>query len=452
VKSTPGVALRSQPMRPDAQLPGLETLLDISRVRSLLVPALHPRVEFMDGLITHVRYKPSTSALVAYRFAVLLPGKASPRPLHLYGKCYRKQDYGAAIGKLGTHRWVENFAMTPVLASREHAIIFYGFPNDRVLAGLRLLAPPSRLRRVLHEAFPELERSAWRISVRRLACEIVRYKPEKRAVVRVTSRAIARTTGTRRNVACYIKVYPREHGATVASQLQVLNAALWRGVPSVPRLLAVAGGGGAIALEEIDGRDLRAILREPSAERTVPDVAGALAALHTLPIETWPRSSIADALEMTAAGLRALVVAAPEIGPDLEAALARLRAATPGPPDTDSFVHGDFHPGQVLVRAAGIGVLDFDRAHCGDSCADLGNLAAHLHPAAPESPPGGVAWGARVVEAYEDARGARLDRGRLRFWTALALLRLAARPFRGLETHWWETSARLAAACWEVLG
>jgi aminoglycoside phosphotransferase (APT) family kinase protein len=51
-----------------------------------------------------------------------------------------------------------------------------------------------------------------------------------------------------------------------------------------------------------------------------------------------------------------------------------------------AYVHGDFHPGQVLV-GRDIAVLDWERARVGEAEEDLGNLCAHL------------AWGPRALAA-----------------------------------------------------
>jgi len=444
---------RPHAMPHDDSLPGLDVLLDPSRIGGLLEPHLLPGVTLLGApRATHVRYKQATSALVAYAAEVRLPDGDEPHPWIFYGKSYTPEHFAMNAGKRASRRWCDSPIIDPVVAVPDAALMFYAFPNDCGLTGLRLFATHRRVRRALYESFPEFPRAVWRISEKWLAVEVVRYKPEKRAVVRVTTRAARRAGGDERSLCAYIKTYTQRHGEMIAARFPAQHDRVPPGGPAVPRIRSIACDGRALVLESLAGSDLRAVLQQPHAERVFADVGAALAALHHTPCERWPHGGPAAARRSLAATARALAATRSDAGLEFARAYTRLQVAPPDESGGAALLHGDFHPGQVLVRADGLGFLDFDRAHRGDPCADVGNFLAHLHPAAPELPPGASpAWTAAFVAAYERAAGSCLDPNRLRFWTALGLLQLAGRPFRNLEFDWRTTTARLARASAEVL-
>ncbi|TLS41387.1 aminoglycoside phosphotransferase family protein [Streptomyces montanus] len=143
----------------------------------------------------------------------------------------------------------------------------------------------------------------------------------------------------------------------------------------------------------------RTVLDDEGLEARVPVLARQLVAIHALrPVER-PREYVA----LTTAG----TVVTPK-GADAAAWAAAIDVIRkPAPLYEGRFLHGDFHPGNVLFdvappgpagaritgvvdwAAASWGPADVDVAHC---CTNL----ALLH---------GPAWGLRFAEAYEEAGG-----------------------------------------------
>jgi Ser/Thr protein kinase RdoA (MazF antagonist) len=141
-----------------------------------------------------------------------------------------------------------------------------------------------------------------------------------------------------------------------------------------------------------------------------------------------------DACTEAVSTLRLLAAAAPGWKERLLRIAKRIEALRPQLRDELRFVHGDLHPGQVLLQEGKVAFVDFDRAHRGDAVSDVGSVLASLLDW------GGGDSGGTAAEifcrAYESARRRHLEGTRLRFWTSVALLRVAMRPFRQLDPDW----------------
>lgn len=101
-------------------------------------------------------------------------------------------------------------------------------------------------------------------------------------------------------------------------------------------------------------------------------------------------------------------------------------------------VHGDFHPGTVLVSGRELCLLDPGTAARGDPAADLATFVAHLEAGRadgriPDAVCPAVEEG--LLEGYQSA-GGHVDPVRYRLHAAAALLRQAWRPFRDRTPDW----------------
>ena len=318
-------------------------------------------------------------------------------------------------------------ACPPVPGERgilEDGTLWWWAPADPVLPGLTLTGDPDALAALLGTA-PGRARLTWR-----------GYRPRDRAVLAVEATGddgvVART---------FLKVLPPARAARVARRMAAAGAA---GVP-VPAVLA-APKHGVLALASVPGLPWRALLAGPEAAALDPArVAALLDLLTPVPEEppgpagtTAGAAGGADADAHADAGGPAVllehatwaaVVLDPEAQDEAAARADRLRAAlAAGDPGPRVPVHGDLHPGNLHVDAAGeriTGVLDADDLGMGHRVDDWAVLIAHLEAGAVDLGAGGAAL--RVVAArFRHHARTEVDEVALAARVAIVLAALAA--------------------------
>jgi aminoglycoside phosphotransferase len=224
--------------------------------------------------------------------------------------------------------------------------VFYAFPNDRKIAGLRVLAGGA----ALEGAFGV-----------RASTELVAWAPE--------SAATARCLAADGSVIAYAKLYAGDQAAvTDAVHAALLRAAggLDERAPLLPRVLGRSDR--ALLLEPIVGPTLLALRGEARAD-ALERFGAALAVLHGLPVP--PAAPDFDRLSDERLATAADVVA--RARPDLLAAGVRALGAQP-----DACLHGDPHPGNAIVAGARIALVDLDHVARGPAAADLARVLAGL--------------------------------------------------------------------------
>lgn len=330
-------------------------------------------------------------------------------------------------------------ACPPVPGERgilEDGTLWWWAPADPVLPGLTLTGDPDALAALLGTA-PGRARLTWR-----------GYRPRDRAVLAVEATGddgvVART---------FLKVLPPARAARVARRMAAAGAA---GVP-VPAVLA-APAHGVLPLASVPGLPWRALLAGPEAAALDPArVAALLDRLPPVPEElpgpTGPTAGAAGGADADAGGPAVLlehatwaaVVLDPEAQDEAAARADRLRAAlAAGDPGPRVPVHGDLHPGNLHVDAAGeriTGVLDADDLGMGHRVDDWAVLIAHLEAGAVDLGAGGAALRAVAARFRHHAR-TEVDEVTLAARVAIVLAALAAQPTAPRAVR----SARRAAA------
>ena len=428
----------------DPHLRGLQALLDARRVRDTLQARIGPEMSGIESCeIAYVRYKPQTNCLVSY----MLRTGGQKSEVTLYGKCYTDADFANAAGKAEAGNWIEIDGVQPVVIVPELSAIFYRFPNDKEIPGLRLIADPKKVQRILYDYLTELPAEQWRISDKRLQITLVRYKPEKRAVFRVDTRATNRSSGEKRAVCVFIRTYADDRGRAITTVMEALHDfAAKNSSITIPRPLIYLPERKTLVIEGLSGEQLLDGVVHDGAGAVVR-AAGALAALHGFTAIPAPERSVLDLMGDALATGETLSHVLPDAQADIRHVLERLESLRPSD-DKRAFVHGDFYHGQVLLRSTNEAVLDFDRCYLGDPIADVGNFCAHLHilglRRTVEDP---TALCRDFVMAYSRASGAAIERQHLSFWTAYGLFLLAVRPFRTLTPNWNQATADVLKLC-----
>ncbi len=423
----------------DPQLPGLGSLLDAGRLAKLL-PGLFPDDQVTRCHPLYVRYKPETNAVAAW----VVELADQPGSWIIHGKAHSLEHFATACEKAEASRWLEPEIGRPFCAVPDQGLLLFSFPNDLALSGLRLATNPKKMQRALYAHVTSHPESEWRLSDRRMVITPIRFKPEKRAVLRIDTKAVNRRSGEKQVFRIYARVSNNPQAQQVAELMKLLHGELV-GHPYLrtPPSIAYLAESGVTLVPDAGGQELIA------DQAGVKTAGRALAALHDLKSANVPPrefdSIVGAALDNTGTMSNLMPELAGEIkelSESLQSMAENLNGASP------TLVHGDFHPEQLLVRGEEIILLDFDRSYAGDPGADLGNYCAHLiyrKLTCQGSDPYELI--PLFAEEYVQAGGARPDPVALAFWTALGLLNLAPAPFRSLDPNWPQLTLGLLAAC-----
>lgn len=404
----------------------------------------------------YVRYKPEANCLIGFNCEIAAGAKPADfkddfTAAALYAKLYTKTDYPQAVAKAMSRRWLNGYTLEPFVAVPESCAILYFFPNDALLEGLRLVSDPKKIQRALYDCganSPELAAENWRISDRRLRARIVRYKPERRAVVRCQTKITNRKTEERNSLVAYLRFYADQRARGVANLTDYLREKLQTnpGV-TVAQTIGVLQDRSALLVREAPGKTVEELLDSADAmvvKNAVSRAAAALAELHDIdppqselkdsPDPIQEAGKVASSLQLWNASLGALAHKTVDGLKDLYPKIFS---------QDNGLLHGDYHPGQALISSDITTLIDFDRSQIGDQRRDIGEFCARLfysttgasvHTFEPEG------LNQLFVERYSQKAGAAIDNAALRFWTAQRLLALAETPLRQAQ---WSARAKI---------
>jgi aminoglycoside phosphotransferase (APT) family kinase protein len=234
----------------------------------------------------------------------------------------------------------------------------------------------------------------------------------------------------------------------LAVEHEVVGAAAAAGVP-VPAPLRFEPEGGrfgtaGFVMEHVAGQSVapRVLRRDELAgarELLVPQLGGALAAIHSIDVsglEGVPALDGAPALAACSFWEAQL----DEIGepfPATEAGLRWLRLNAPPPPERETLVHGDFRLGNFIVAEDGLAaVIDWELCHMGDPAEDLAWMCVRSWRFGNDDrPAAGLGSREELLDAYEAAGGTPPVAERLRWWEAMGNAKWAIICARQASDH-----------------
>lgn len=379
---------------------------DLIRAHLLLPEA----PELIDVDWEYARWKPGVSTTCTYRVSF-----ADNSDELVVVKRYRGDKPAVLADRPVTlaENTTESASLRPRAVLPASALVLWTPSADREL-GFRFLLDPKRVNKLIRDAGlvePGLVRR------RKTRFELLRYKPERRAVFRV--RLFLRDQARTRHSMAFRVLPPTEATRVVAARRAFEDA-----------------GGRALSPPLACAHERHGLLVEPwlELETSAPDVfehaaaAGAmLARLHALPCGDAGTSG-PGASDRAGASLDHL--AALFTG---HAALAEALAplSWTNTDERTTWTHGDFHPDQLVTSADGPLLMDLDCLGVGHPSCDLASwIADHLHEQ-PDSTWDDAAG--PLLAAYADHGGSVPDTALLRRKVAAELARRAAGSFRRLE-------------------
>lgn len=390
--------------------------------------ALHARLaavfgpELAAALPAYLRFKRGQSALAGVRLE--WRGGVTTQGAIYFGSAAAIEN---AAAKTATLRMIAPAAGPAFARLRSPDALFLAFPNDRAIRGLNVVADPRRLKNRLHALGEPFRAEGPRVSGSRSRVEPLRFKPERRAVLRATlavsgsGRAPATHTWILRAFPPAVFERQRARWAWLAG-LHGVNA---------PRLLAADPERGWLGVEALAGAPL-------GVEAAIADqdsIAASLRALHAASSLDLPPIRDAEVLAAARATLADLAALMPETAVraarlfDLAAEAARGLAPAAACP-----IHGDLKLDQWWRAGRSPALLDWDELAAGDPHLDLASLAADAEARRP---------GAGFGEPFaREVLGDRFDPARAAWQLALAEIRRARSGLQAAQPDWRTTASR----------
>lgn len=412
------------PLPADAREPGFLRALEPETMRAFVQDRLCTDAVLHELRPDYVRWKERDGSLVGYR-AVVRRGEVE-MATYVTARTAAPHRLADEAERLG-HRADEDHAGLRAFAFVPDAdLLLLAFPIDRALGDLRRLVRASKLRSLVLQCCPELVATGLRISKSRSTCRIVRYKPERRAVLHWDLALVDDAAQLQARRSLWVRCYAESR----ASRTQTATAAAARAGVAVPRPLGLAHE--RLLLEShLDGVVWQPFAGAVDAAQSAA-AAAVVARLHDAPLPAaLPQHGPLAELDLVLRAVEDLERLDPELG-WLAAQLADRLAHDVPLASPSVLAHGDLHPAQILLDGGAAGLCDFDRACIAPVALDLATLHAHCVAADPQR---GEAVAARFVADYARHR-ALPAAGELAWWTACALLRCATTPFRALHGDW----------------
>jgi len=438
----------------DENLPGLSAMIDGDIIKAALSGNFKKAgLSIKSSRISYIRYKPRTNCIVVYRIKFDGGTTFKLAEIPVYVKLFTGRDYKTAEEKTRLHRWVNPDGIGTYRLFPEHQAILYFFPNDPVIDGLRVIEHPKKIQRILYQHHEEFPEDKWRISNKQLRISIMRYKPERRAVLLFRTKAYSHDHSRKEKIRVYARIYADNRGSGIFELQNRLYLLSKDGnCLRISEPIAYLADRRILFMKELKGEPLLDCIKEGRSE-PVKYTSAALAFLHAQDLPDLEQVVPDSLLESALASHQMISEIAPDFSDETSWIHDRLTGTIKDLSKSDvGFVHGDFYHGQVIVSDNEAGIIDFDRSYAGDPKADLGNFIANLKLLHLK---GVLAHGEEAADIflseYENASGRKLERDSIKFWTAFSLFQLAVNPFREYEESWRQRTGQILKECRSLL-
>ncbi len=389
---------------------------------------------------TYVRHKPGETTIIAYRLG--FPDGETWGYAHWCANPARAAQIFAKSASMAPRPSV----VGPGLVLVDAHTVLYTFPNDARLRRLRWYVDSRKLKRSLQSLCGADER----ISGRRTSVEVLRYKPERRVVLKV---------GLATNQQAYRPLLLRYSTQSRAPQLATIATHLARNGIRTPTPVAQLENHRVSVDEFVDGRQLLEVVRE--GELDSASVAEALLDFHAVSPFPNPegsgyspdRTAVVE-LGKASQGLSGLCAWCSELGSAAQRLGELLKRTVPGNHSSQVLLHGDLHAKNILVSDKDILFVDLERVGVGPAAIDLGYFRAHalsLGIRRPGWSPRAIEHAEAVIDHYRRRSANAVDSQALAWHTAIGLIDQALLVARHLEGQWRTTSSRLLNAATEQL-
>lgn len=394
-------------------------------MRQIIERHLLAGAELADLRPRYVRYKELDGSLVGWQVETVLEGQrhgsyVTARSAALWRLVSEAERLGTRVGEI--YSGLRSLALL-----EEEELLLLSFPVDRVLQDIRRMLRASRIRSLCLSQMPHIVPEGLRFSKRKSTVELVRYKPERRAVLRWLLGMVDASSAVKERKGIYIRIHAGALGPRVTRALQ---AAAEAGV-RCPRPFAVPHP--KLVIEsELSGASPECLSKEHCA------AAGELLSrLHgSEPPGDLPEWTGVQEMDSVLRACGDLDRLDGEAGRQARSIADRLSSWIPST-EKPRLLHGDFHQGQLLFDSGRAGLVDFDRAVVGNAAYDLASFHGHLF---------GIENADETSAALEETYGhaGELPSPRTLAWYKAAfVLRFAMTPFRTLRPDWPSCTGRM---------
>ncbi|MFQ6027277.1 MAG: aminoglycoside phosphotransferase family protein [Dehalococcoidia bacterium] len=363
----------------DPAFPGLKNAQSPELMLRLMRGGLRLKENFeiTEVVVNHVYYQPGEHCSIQYRVLLknLTTGRISQRRIIAYLLQEGEDPVLPTPEQLSSFSSLPNMGvLTPTTYLTQEHMVLYTFPIDPDLPSLVEAFNPVRMRQEFNLLWSEEK-----ASVRRVTPKVCKYRSGSRLTLIYEVATEIPGGGPRETGRVIGKINPLGKPDEIFTR----SWALWRATQgkdvNLPKPLAYLHPLQLMLQEFVEGQPLSSAVESPSFPDIIRQTARSIVAIHQA--EQVPFGQIRNAISY-GKSVRQRSRLAASLHPEMVRKVKRLEnnlmqelergVAGIGP------IHGDFHPGNVLVQDDHVTLIDLDLSTYGERSADIGCFLANL--------------------------------------------------------------------------